>query len=72
MKLCNHTTRSQEARIIDWLAAGHSINPMQALRKFGSFRLGARIYGLRKDGHKIESARVTRRGKTFAEYRLAQ
>jgi len=65
-------TRTQSARILDFMASGKPVNPMVALRRFGCFRLGARIYDLKQDGHEIKSERVTRRGKTFAEYRLAQ
>ncbi len=31
------------------------ITPIDALRKFGCFRLGARIYDLRKEGHDIKT-----------------
>ena len=63
-------TRTQQDRIIDYLATGKPITPLLALRRFGCFRLGARIYDLKRDGHRIDSKLVTRRGKTFAEYRL--
>lgn len=62
--------RSQEDRILCYLATGKPINPMLALRRFGCFRLGARIWSLREDGHDIRTERVTRRGKTFASYKL--
>lgn len=64
--------RSQESRIIDYLATGKALTPIMALRRFGCFRLGARIYDLKRDGHRIDSRRVTRNGKTFAEYRLKE
>jgi hypothetical protein len=70
MKHCH--TRTQSARILDFLATGRTLNPMTALRRFGTFRLGARIWDLKKDGHDIKAERVTRRGRTFAEYRLVQ
>ena len=34
---------SQTRQILAWMQAGNRINPMEALRRFGSFRLGARI-----------------------------
>ena len=34
---------SQTRQILAWMKAGNRINPMEALRRFGSFRLGARI-----------------------------
>ena len=66
--------KSQNKQIEAWLRAGKSINPLQALEKFGSFRLGARIHNLRADGLEIVTTRVTdkRRGKSFASYRLAE
>lgn len=39
------------------LASGHSITPLQALRKFGIGRLAARIHGLRRKW-KIRSAHI--------------
>ena len=62
--------RSQSDRIIDHLATGRPLNPLQALRKFGTFRLGARVYELRNEGHNIKARMVERNGKRFAEYRL--
>ena len=35
---------SQKAMILDWMLTGHSITPMDALKMFGCFRLGPRIY----------------------------
>lgn len=34
---------SQTRQILSWMKAGNRINPIEALRRFGSFRLGARI-----------------------------
>ena len=34
---------SQTRQILAWMKAGNRINPIEALRRFGSFRLGARI-----------------------------
>ena len=64
--------RSQQDKIIDYLATGRSITPLQALSRFGCMRLGARIYQLKKDGHRIKTDMVRRKGKTFASYRLSR
>lgn len=62
--------RTQNARILDFMATGRPITPMVALRRFNSLRLGARIYDLKRQGHNITS-RMVRRGDTkVAEYRL--
>ena len=63
---------SQSQQILDHLQAGKSITPIEALNEFGCFRLGARIYDLRKDGHSIEKDMVqTPNGKLVASYRMA-
>ena len=48
------------------------ITPMEALEIYGIFRLAARINELRSKGHNITTTNITRNGKTFAEYKLAQ
>lgn len=37
------SSRSQTKRILEYLRDGHSITPLEALRMFSCFRLGARI-----------------------------
>lgn len=37
------TSTSQARQILAYMRAGHTINPLEALRLFGCFRLGARI-----------------------------
>lgn len=44
---------SQNKRIRKHLESGRSINPLEALYMYGCFRLGARIYDLRKQGLRI-------------------
>ncbi|MCK6381854.1 MAG: helix-turn-helix domain-containing protein [Leptospiraceae bacterium] len=62
--------KSQNQKILKHLQSGKSITPIEALNKFGCFRLGARIYDLKKDGWKIESEFQTKKGKSFSCYRL--
>ncbi len=54
--------KSQRAAIARHLKAGKSITSLEALKKFGSMRLGARIYELKKEGMNIlkYTARVGR------------
>jgi len=59
---------SQSNRIARHLLAGKTLTPLGALRLFDCFRLGARIYDLRRAGMPIESATVKRKGKRFARY----
>lgn len=60
----NISDQSQEGRILAHLQTGAELSPLEALDKFGCFRLGARIYTLRKEGVPIES-RTERHGRKF-------
>ncbi len=64
---------SQEVEILRRLSSGITLTPIDALADpdIRSFRLAARIDGLRKAGHDIETVPVhTGTGKTVAGYRL--
>jgi len=62
---------SQEQQILEWLKDGHTLTPMAALNIFGCFRLGARIYGLKKKGYNIHTKIITiKNKKRVAEYSL--
>jgi len=55
------------------LEKGRSITPIQALDMFGCFRLGARIWDLRKAGYDIETLNhKLPNGKIVAKYKLAK
>lgn len=64
-------TKSQNEEILAHLKTGKSISPMEALGRFGCFRLGGRIYELKHQGYNIVTDMVTKNGKRYAEYRLA-
>jgi len=63
--------RSQAARILDHMATGKGITPLQALARYGCLRLGARIHELKRQGHRIDSDMVRKGGKLVARYSLA-
>ncbi|MCR4330036.1 MAG: helix-turn-helix domain-containing protein [Candidatus Roizmanbacteria bacterium] len=63
---------SQTQRILNHLITGQTLTPLEALKNFGCFRLGARIWDLKADGHKIDSKNVVVNGKHVAEYRLIE
>jgi len=63
-------TSSQTEKILYWLKLGHSITPIDALKMFGCFRLGARIHDLKQKGYDIKSELIERDGKHFAEYSI--
>jgi hypothetical protein len=63
--------QTQADAILAHLKRGKPITPIQALSRFGVFRLAARIGELREDGHQIRSRMVERKGKRYAAYWLA-
>jgi hypothetical protein len=63
------TEKSQKQQILDYLLEGNEITPMDALNKFGCFRLGARIADLKKDGYDIKT-RIAKGDKNYAIYTM--
>ena len=65
---------SQKTMILEYLQLGHSITPLEALRYFGCFRLGARIADIKKDGHNIHTELIHDKntGKRYASYTLIE
>ena len=61
---------SQLSAIRHLLKSGKSITPMDALKWYGCFRLGARIHNLRSEGMDIETEMVSEGRKRFARYSL--
>jgi hypothetical protein len=49
---------TQTGEILKYLKRGRSLTPIQALNIFGCFRLGARIWDLKRLGFQIEMQRV--------------
>lgn len=65
------TSRSQTDRILEYMLQGHAITPIDALDRFGSFRLGARIAEIRKKGYLVYSEFITTpSGKRVKQYHL--
>jgi hypothetical protein len=46
------------------------LDPLTALKRYGCFRLGARIWDLKRKGFAIRTAWVRQGGKRFARYQL--
>ena len=63
--------RSQSDRILAHLLSGKPLTALQALDKFGCFRLAARVDELRDDWP-ITTTMETRNGKRIAVYRMAK
>lgn len=60
---------SQESMVLKHLKTG-SLTPLEALHRYGIFRLGARIFDLRTRGYPIEREWVHNNGKKFASYHM--
>ena len=63
---------TQTQRILIYLQLGKQLTPIDALKKFGCFRLAARISDLRSQGHTIWTNYITKDNKTFAAYKLSK
>lgn len=63
--------RTQQEKILEHMRDRGGITPLEALDLYGCFRLGARIYDLRRRGYTIISRMVSgAEGKKFSEYSL--
>lgn len=61
--------QSQTARIHEYMQKGNTITPLEALDKFGCFRLSERIREIEKLGVKVVHGRhVTPDGKRVGKY----
>lgn len=63
-------TESQNKQILAHLEAGLPITPLEALKRYGCFRLGARIHDLRAKGHPIATTMVSDGRKRYATYSI--
>lgn len=61
---------SQNEKIKNYLLSGKSLTPIQALNKFGCFRLASRVNDLRNEGLNISTNIVYKNKKKFAEYKI--
>jgi cbb3-type cytochrome oxidase cytochrome c subunit len=62
---------TQAQQIASHLRQGKSLTAIEALQKFGCFRLAARVLDLRAEGMKIHSQMMKRGTKSFARYYMS-
>lgn len=62
--------KTQKQQIQNYLQTGKPLTPIQALNKFGCFRLAARIADLRNDGLAIATKIISKKGKNYASYSI--
>ena len=65
-------TESQGKQILKYLQEGHSLTPLDALKKFGCFRLGARIWDLKDKGYNIRTDIIKLGKSRVASYTLIE
>ena len=75
--MVRHRVDSQVTVILNHLQTGAEINPLEALSKYGVYRLGAVIFNLKEEGYNITSRIETYKkpsGKKghYAVYRLEE
>lgn len=63
---------TQKQMIMNHLRTYGGITPLEALNRYGCFRLGARIADLKNDGIGIRTEMVKENGKRYARYTLEQ
>lgn len=62
--------KTQKEQILNHLKKNGSITTIVAFNRYQITRLSGRIFELRKEGYEIETEMETRKGKTYARYRL--
>ena len=62
--------KTQHEKVLYDLLEGRTITPLDALNKYGCFRLAAVIFDLKAEGHDIATKMVSNGKKRFAEYKL--
>lgn len=62
--------KTQKEKIRDYLVNGGTLTPLDALEKFGCFRLATRVFELKKEGLDIKTEMVENEatGKRYAKY----
>ena len=61
---------TQIGQIKEYLLAGNSITPIEALNMFGAFRLAAIIFKLKEQGLNIKTEMVYEEDKKYAKYSI--
>lgn len=61
---------TQNEMVLNHMRDYGSITPLQALRLYGCFRLGARIYDLKRKGINVVAKIIKNKKKHFASYSI--
>lgn len=63
--------QTQKQRLLEYLKKNGTIDPLQSWQELGIYRLGARIFDLKADGHNITSGTKKVRNRFDEECRVA-
>lgn len=63
---------TDKARVLEYLRTHGSITPLEALYDFGCYRLGARVFDLRRDGYNIRTTIVQETDRNGEPMRYAR
>ena len=61
---------TQIGQIKEYLLAGNSITPIEALNMFGAFRLAAIVFTLKEQGLNIKTDIISKDNRRFAKYSI--
>jgi len=61
---------TQTEQIRAHLLSGRDITPLEALDRYGCFRLAPRVFDLRATGLDVQTVTEEHNGKRYARYRL--
>lgn len=64
------SNKTQMNMVLDHLAKGKDITPIEALERFGVFRLAAIVHSLRREGFEIATELVGNGRNKFARYSM--
>ena len=62
--------KTQNKQVLDWLQSGHPLTAKQSADYWGIYRLSARIYDLKEQGHPIKSTLQHRGSCHWSVYTL--
>ena len=63
--------KSQSEKILRAFERGEVLTQRKAINRFGCYRLAARVFDLRRDGHDIRCQLLDRNGTRVGHYYLA-
>ena len=66
----NERQLSQKQRVLGHLLTGKSITPLEALQKFGCYRLSSVIHRLRNGGYNIKTFKMFNKDTNYAKYKI--